>query len=72
MVQVEVQYGDDGFVQNYVCPNCGGKVRLGYTDDIGTRFFKCTKCGQESSRLKSAEPKKWEEAIKPRVLEHLN
>jgi len=70
--EVQVEYDEIGFVENYVCPICGGKVKLDHEDDIGTKFFKCEKCGQQSSKLKSAERQKWEEKIKPRALDHLN
>ena len=72
MVEVEVRYNDDGFVENHVCPHCRDKVKLDHTDDIGTKFFKCEKCGQQSYKLKSAKRKEWEKGIKPEVLEHLN
>lgn len=70
MAQVEVQYDDKGFVKAYNCPHCGGKVKLDHEDDIGTKFFKCEKCGEQSSKLKSAQRKKWEKAIKPTYLLH--
>jgi len=70
--EVQIQYDENGFVKNYVCPICGGKVKLDHTDDIGTKFFKCKKCGEQSSKLKSAKRKEWEKGIKPEVLAHLN
>lgn len=71
-LEVQIQYDENGFVENYVCPNCGDKVKLDHTDDIATKFFKCRKCGQQSSKLKYAERQEWEKGIKPQVLEHLN
>jgi len=70
MVEVEVQYNEDGFVKDYVCPSCGDKVKLDHEDDIGTKFFKCKKCGEQSAKLKSEKRKKWEKAITPSYLLH--
>lgn len=70
--EVEIEYDEFGFVKSYVCPHCRGKVKFDYEDDIGTKWFKCEKCGQQSSKLKSAIRKEWEKSIKPSFLDHIN
>lgn len=70
--EINIKYDEFGFVTDYVCPNCGGKVKFDHEDDIGTKFFKCEKCGEQSSKLKSAERKEWEKSITPEILEHIN
>ncbi|UCE16214.1 MAG: hypothetical protein JSV12_00935 [Candidatus Bathyarchaeota archaeon] len=59
---VKVEYDEFGFVKGYLCP-CGGKVKLSYKDDIGTKFFKCEKCGQQLTKLKSSEKQHLETTI---------
>jgi Zn ribbon nucleic-acid-binding protein len=54
----QVEYDEFGFVKGYVCPSCNSQVKLDHTDDIGTRWFKCEKCGQQSARPKSIEKEK--------------
>jgi DNA-directed RNA polymerase subunit M/transcription elongation factor TFIIS len=34
-----------------VCPSCGSTLTLDHTDDVGTKFFKCEKCGQTKKDL---------------------
>jgi len=36
-------------VTQQICPNCGKAVHYDHTDDIGMRFFKCEKCGQQTA-----------------------
>lgn len=73
---VKIEYDSLGLVKDYVCPNCGSPVKLDYLDDIGTKWFKCEKCGQQSSRLKSIEKEKFLESLKdierPITLDELN
>jgi len=64
MQAVEVEYDEFGFVKDYVCPRCGAKVKFSHEDDIGTKFFKCEKCGQCSSKLKTPKRKELERYLK--------
>jgi DNA-directed RNA polymerase subunit RPC12/RpoP len=60
----QVEYDDFGFVKDYVCSSCGNRVKESHVDDIGTRFFKCEKCGLVSAKPKSmAKEKLLEPAI---------
>lgn len=34
----------------YVCPCCGGPVKFSHKDDVGVEFWKCTKCGRQTSK----------------------
>jgi Zn ribbon nucleic-acid-binding protein len=74
--EVRIEYDELGFVKAYVCPNCGSPVKLDHVDDVGTKWFKCEKCGQQSSRLKSVEKEKLLERLKdierPITLNELN
>lgn len=63
-MEVKVEYNDFGFVKDWGCPKCGARVKLSHVDDVGTKFFKCEKCGQCSSRLKSPERKRFEVKLK--------
>jgi ribosomal protein L37AE/L43A len=60
---VKVEHDEFGFVKGYVCPFCGGPVKKDYVDDIGTCFFKCEKCHQQSVRLKFKERVQFEKAL---------
>ena len=53
-----------GLIEKYLCPRCGSEVKFSYEDDIGTRFYKCVKCGEVSSRPKTPERERLEEALK--------
>ncbi|MBS7615006.1 hypothetical protein KEJ18_04670 [Candidatus Bathyarchaeota archaeon] len=55
-----------GLVLKYLCPFCGSEVQEDHVDDIGTKWFKCPKCGGQTAKPKSEERKRLEEA-----LEHL-
>ncbi len=72
---VDVEYDEFGFIKDYVCPRCGAKVKLSHEDDVGTKFFKCEKCGQCSSKLKTPKRKELEtylkELTKPITLEEI-
>ena len=59
----KIEYYDFGLVKEYLCPSCGEKLKLDHTDDIGTKFFKCEKCGQQTSTPKTEERKQFEEAL---------
>lgn len=60
----QVEFDEFGFVKGYVCPSCGGQLKHDHTDDIGTRWFKCEKCRQQSSRPKSIEKQKFLEFLR--------
>jgi len=62
--EVTIEFDDFGFVKGYSCPHCGGKVKESHVDDMGTRFFKCEKCGQYSTRLKTQERESLEQSLK--------
>jgi len=47
------------FVEGYVCPHCGGPVKEDHKDDVGTTFFRCDKCGEQSSRLRNVKKDKF-------------
>jgi hypothetical protein len=49
----QITYDQFGFIENYVCPSCSSKLKLDHTDDIGTKWFKCEKCNQQTSKPKS-------------------
>jgi hypothetical protein len=75
VVKVKVEYDAFNFVKGYICPFCDGPVKLDHVDDVGTSFFKCEKCGQQSWRLKSKERVQFEKALaeaEPKTLSHLN
>jgi len=55
MAEPKVTYDDSGFVKGYVCPSCGSQVEASHVDDVGTKFFRCLKCGVVSSRPKTVE-----------------
>lgn len=61
-VEVSVEYDEFGFVKDYVCP-CGGNVKLSHVDSLGTKWFKCEKCGKQLTKLKSKERKDFDENI---------
>lgn len=62
--EAKVEYDDLWFVENYVCPTCNAKVKLSHTNDVGTKFFKCEKGGQCSSKLKTPKRKELERYLK--------
>jgi len=33
-----------------LCPRCGAEVVFSHRDDVGTEWFKCTKCGEQTSK----------------------
>ena len=74
--QAKVEFDEFGFVKGYVCPSCGGQLKLDHVDDIGTQWFKCEKCGQQSWRLKSFEKQRLLEDLReisqPITLDELN
>jgi len=71
-----VEFDEFGLVKNYVCPACHSKVTLDHEDDLGTKWFKCQGCGQQSSKLKSAERQKLDilmkEVTRPLTLDELS
>ena len=80
---VKVEYNDLGIVTGYVCPNCHGPLKLNNEDDVGTKFYKCQKCGEISSYLKpeskiefekdlQAYAKEIEEIQRPTTLEEIS
>ncbi len=60
----KIEYDEFGFVKNYICPSCGAKLKLDHEDDIGQKWFKCEKCGQQTSKPKSAERKRFDKSLK--------
>jgi len=62
--EVILECDEFGLIKNYACPTCGGHVKVSHVDDVGTKFFKCQKCDQVSSRLRTPE--------KTQMLEHLS
>jgi transcription initiation factor IIE alpha subunit len=60
----KTEYSEDGLVLGYYCPHCGEKVVLDHVDDIGTKWFKCPKCGEYCTKPKTEEQKQLEESIK--------
>jgi len=58
-----VEFDEFGLVKNYLCPKCESKVKLSHTDDVGTKFFKCEKCGEYSTRLKSKARESLDKAV---------
>jgi hypothetical protein len=61
---VKTEFDQFGFVKNYICASCGGKLQLDHEDDIGQKWFKCQKCGQQTCKPKSAERQQLEESLK--------
>lgn len=57
----KIEYDDSGFVLGYQCPFCCSQVKFDHTDDVGTKFFKCEKCGRQLPKLQSIERKEFEE-----------
>ena len=41
---VKIEFDDLGFVKGYVCPNCGGKLRI-HLISQNTVFYQCELCG---------------------------
>jgi uncharacterized C2H2 Zn-finger protein len=64
--KVNIIYNDLGFVVGFQCPYCNQPLSLdeSHTDDIGTTFFICPKCGETSSLDKPEERKRLEESLK--------
>jgi len=62
-----VEFDEFGLVKGYLCPKCGSKVKLDHTDDIGTRFFKCEKCKEFSTRLTSEARKSLEKTLEKAI-----
>jgi len=62
-------YDELGFVKDYLCPNCRTGVQLDHVDDVGTQWFKCSKCGNQFTKSKLKEREKVEEELK-KPLEH--
>lgn len=58
------KFNEFGFVEDYVCTSCGGSLKENNTDDTGTTFYKCQKCGLVSHRLKNAEKEKFLQPFK--------
>jgi len=71
-----VEFDEFGLVKNYVCPACHSKVKLDHEDDLGTKWFLCQGCGQQSSRLKSAKRQELDilmkEVTRPLTLDELS
>ncbi|MEM2946878.1 MAG: hypothetical protein QXX51_08385 [Candidatus Bathyarchaeia archaeon] len=62
--EVKIEYDDFGFVKKRLCPNCNSEtLKLGHVDDIGTEWFRCEKCGQYCTKIKTRERKEFEEAL---------
>ena len=60
----KVEFDEFGFVKEYACPSCGGKLKLDHTDDVGTNWFRCEKCGQQTWKPKSPERRQLEADLK--------
>lgn len=60
-----VEYDESGLVKGVLCPNCRDPLKLDHADDIGTRFYKCEKCGEQTSKPKTTE----QEQLKTHVLD---
>lgn len=60
----KVEYDEFGFVKGYVCQSCGSQVKEHHIDDIGTRWFKCEKCGQQSARLRNIERERFFQSLR--------
>jgi hypothetical protein len=74
MKKVTVIYNDLGFVVGFKCPYCDQPLSLdeSHTDDVGTTFFACPKCGEASSLAKSEERMRLEESLREqRLLDRL-
>ena len=75
-----VEYDEFGFLKRRLCPSCGAEaLKFSHTDDVGTEFFKCEKCGAMCSLAQSKEKKALKESLtraadekKPVFLSHLN
>jgi hypothetical protein len=56
----------------YICPSCGGNVRLDHVDDVGTEWFQCEQCGQQTTKPKQRGPtQETVKKIKPFALSKL-
>lgn len=63
-LEVKIEYDELGFVKRRLCPYCGNEaLKLSHVDDVGTQWFKCEKCGNYSTRLKTKERKELEESL---------
>lgn len=40
--------------KRFVCSKCGAAVKLDHKDDVGQKWFKCTKCGMQTSNPREA------------------
>lgn len=68
-LNVVVTFTELGLVEGYGCPHCKtdgqpSPVKLDHVDDIGTKFFRCEKCGHQSTRLKSKQRLALEREVK--------
>ncbi len=67
-----------GIVLGYQCPSCDATATATSTDDSGTTFFKCKKCGTESVKTKPETNTKKEDLLEllkkptPKVEVHYN
>ena len=39
----------------YLCPRCDGELIFSHKDDVETRWFKCAKCGEQTSKPKKTQ-----------------
>jgi DNA-directed RNA polymerase subunit RPC12/RpoP len=56
----KIEFNPFGLIEAYICPSCGEELELDHKDDIGTKWFKCKKCGQQTSKPKSEARKQFE------------
>ncbi|MEM0095793.1 MAG: TFIIB-type zinc ribbon-containing protein [Candidatus Bathyarchaeia archaeon] len=64
MAEARREYNDFGFLKRLLCPFCGSdRLTLDHEDDIGTKFYRCEKCGNVCSKPKTIERMQLEEAI---------
>ena len=48
-LEVKAEFDELGFVRRYFCPNCDNQLTVNHVDDIGTQWFKCEECGEQTS-----------------------
>jgi len=61
---VKTTFNEDGLVTGYYCPRCDEKAELDHIDDIGTKWFKCSKCGEYCTKPKTEEQHRLEKTVK--------
>jgi DNA-directed RNA polymerase subunit M/transcription elongation factor TFIIS len=61
--KVRTDFNADGLVLGYYCPKCNEPALLHHTDSRETKWFKCSKCGEFSTKPKTEEQRQLEKTV---------